>query len=141
IKNKSTSSIMIVGEQHAARRHRVLGVMHPFCLLIGDQRGHQMTVRWRSRVGIDHGEKIVAFLCRVPGPGEKIMAAGSRLGRLTKCRQRGTSRQQNHRDEAWHSFSSNRVVLRREDISRHSFGLQISGTKRGEKGGKKLKGP
>ena len=60
IEDKSAASIMIVGKKHSAGRHRVFRVMYVHGLLISSDGRHQMSVRPRSWIGIDHREKVIA---------------------------------------------------------------------------------
>ena len=83
VENEGPASQVIVGKQHAAHRHNVFGMVDLFGLLVGDEGGHQLAVRGRSRVGINNGEKVSTFVGNVTGPGEHVMAGRVRLLRLT----------------------------------------------------------
>src|SRR5215472_5029368 len=75
---------MIVGKKHSARRHCVFRVMYVHGLLICGDARHQMSVRGRSWIRIDHREKVVALVrwadrctagrSRVASPGEQVVA-------------------------------------------------------------------
>jgi hypothetical protein len=47
--------------------------MHAHGLLIGGEARHQVSVRGRGRVGIDHREEVVALGARVTGPDKLVV--------------------------------------------------------------------
>ena len=68
------SGVMIVGKKYAAGGHDVFRVMYPDRLLVGCDGRHQLSIRSRRRVWIDHCEKVLTFECGIAGPGKEVMA-------------------------------------------------------------------
>lgn len=73
IEDEGCAGVVIVGKEHAAWRHRVLGVVHIHRLLTGGKSGHQAAVRRGSGIGVDDGEKGLALLCNISGPCEQVV--------------------------------------------------------------------
>lgn len=91
IKNEAAPRVMIVGEKHAAGRHRVLGVMGSHRDLRCLDGRHQASEGGRGRVGVDDREKVVPLLGEVARPHQQIMSGerGGRPKRETGNRQCG----------------------------------------------------
>ena len=64
VEDEGLVQLMIVGEEHAARGHRVFRVMHPHGLLVRGESSHQPPVRSRSGIRVDHCEKVIALVRR-----------------------------------------------------------------------------
>jgi hypothetical protein len=47
VEEEGAAGLVIVGEEDAARRHGVFGVVHELCLLVGGERGQQLAVARR----------------------------------------------------------------------------------------------
>src|SRR5215467_819506 len=73
IEYECAADVVIVGEQHAARRHRVFSVMHAYGLLVRGQRRYHMTVVRRSRICIDDDQKVVGLASSVARPYQKLV--------------------------------------------------------------------
>jgi hypothetical protein len=64
---------MIVGKEHAIGGHHVFRVMRGHRLLVRHDGCHEVSIRWRSRVRIDHGKKVIPFASRIAGPGKQVV--------------------------------------------------------------------
>jgi len=86
VKNESATSVMIVGKEHPAGWHCVFRVMHQHRLLIRRKSSHQVSIRWRGWIGIDHRKKVVTFLRPIASPDKKVVTwgVGVLLRRLSK---------------------------------------------------------
>src|SRR6202035_1686666 len=87
VEDEGTSSVVIVGEQHAAGGHRIFRVMDELGLLVCDECGHEATVGWRRWVGVDYCKKVVTLFRCVAGPGKHVVAGRSGLLLLARGRQ------------------------------------------------------
>jgi hypothetical protein len=65
---------MVVGEQHASVRHYVFRMVYTHGLLVGHHCRYQLTVRWRSRVGINDRKEVFTLQIDVAGPSKQVMA-------------------------------------------------------------------
>ena len=73
-KMKCPSGIVIVRKKHAAGGHDVFGVMDKLSRLVGSGRRDQFPIGGRCRVGVDHGQEIIALILQIPRPCKKVMA-------------------------------------------------------------------
>src|SRR5882672_3879161 len=87
IKDESPPRVMIIRKEHSAGGHREFGVMYVHRRLIGCDGRHQMSIRRRRRVCIDHCEKVIALASHVSGPGKQVVPWRSEERRVGKeCR-------------------------------------------------------
>ena len=92
VKDERPTGIMVIGEQHAAGRHGVLGVMDAHRLLIRYERGHEMSVGGGCRIGVDHCQKVVALMCQITGPGEQVVTCRWGLSGRLRGKRYGSSK-------------------------------------------------
>jgi len=65
--------VMVIGEQHAARRHFIFAVMGVVAFLVGADARDQLAISSRSGIGVDDDDEVVPDLRLVPAPHEQIM--------------------------------------------------------------------
>jgi hypothetical protein len=87
VEDERASDVMIVGEQHAARRHHVFGVVNAHGLLIRANACDQFAVGRRGRIRIDDGEKVIALELLVTGPRKEVVAGSRRRPRQDERQQ------------------------------------------------------
>ena len=71
IQDEAAPGIVVVGEQHAAGRHRVFGVVRAYCLLVGFHRRHHSPEIRRARIRVDHEQEIISLLVAITCPDEQ----------------------------------------------------------------------
>src|SRR5947209_3955194 len=74
IDHDGPSRLVIVGEQQPAIRHPILRMVHLVGADSGGGRGNQLPVSGRIRISVDNGNKVLAAICSVASPGEKIVS-------------------------------------------------------------------
>src|SRR5882672_1039034 len=79
IKDESPARIMIIGKEHPAGGHRVFRMMYVHGLLIGRDGRHQVSIRPRRWICINHREKVVALASHVSSPGKQEVPRRSRF--------------------------------------------------------------
>ncbi len=87
---------MVIGEQHAARRHLIFGMMRLYAFLIGGDARQHLAITGRCRVGVKHDQKVVALAFLVAAPDEQVMAGlvrGLSLGGRAERRRENSEEQ------------------------------------------------
>ena len=74
VEDERAIGAMVIGEQHAARRHLIFGMMRLYAFLIGGDARQHLAITGRCRVGVKHDQKVVALAFLVAAPDEQVMA-------------------------------------------------------------------
>lgn len=71
VEDERAADVVVIREQHAARRHFVLGVMDTHRLLVSADACDELAVTGGMRVSVDHRQKVVALLTLVPAHAKR----------------------------------------------------------------------